>query len=67
MYQIYETVSHIFLYFLEMKILNLLNLITRRTNNTCSVNNVGIHVFLFLVITVLYPVGLIRIALLIIY
>jgi len=57
MYQIYETALHFFLYILEMKILNLRNLVTRRPNNAFSVNKVGIHVFLILVSTVLYPVG----------
>jgi hypothetical protein len=47
-----------FLYFLEMKILNIRNLVTRRPNNdTFSVNKVEIDVFLTLVSTVLYPVG----------
>jgi hypothetical protein len=41
----YKTVSHIFLYFLEMEILNFGYLVTRRPNNTFSVNMVEIHFF----------------------
>ena len=52
----YNTVSHIFLYFLEMEILISGNLVTRRPNNTFYVNKVEIRVFLTLVNTVIYPV-----------